>query len=344
MDELSQRERSILDILIGTYIVTGEPVGSRTVSRIGLGLSAATIRNSMADLEEKGYLMHPHTSAGRVPTDKGYRYYVDDLMSQEELAQVVREQIRKRIEAHIREGNVQALLEQVSKVIADVSHNLGMALAPTFEQGTFRRLEMVLLSESKLLLVLTIESGLVKTMVMEIDSAIRAKDLDDTRRVVNERLSGLTIREIRDSVEDRLRSLSQVSPKLLRLICHSADSLFQFNDGGDLHFGVARNFFLQPEFSSDQEMLASLFDLLEERESIVTMLNDRADNEGITITIGNEHTSPELQHCSLLTSRYRVGNTSGVIGVIGPKRMPYARVVPLVQYVAGLTEAILEKP
>ena len=343
MDELSQRERSILDILIGSYIVTGEPVGSRTVSKIGLGLSAATIRNSMADLEEKGYLMHPHTSAGRVPTDKGYRYYVDDLMSQEELAQVVREQIRKRIEAHVREGNVQILLEQVSKVIADVSHNLGMALAPTFEQGTFRRLEMIPLSESKLLLVLTIESGLVKTMVMEIDSDIRTKDLDETRRMVNERLSGLTILEIRDSVEDRLRSLSQVSPRLLRLICHSADSLFQFSDGGDLHFGGARNFLLQPEFSSDQEMLASLFDLLEERDSIVAMLNDRVDKEGITITIGNEHASPGLKNCSLLTSRYRVGNTSGVIGVIGPKRMPYARVVPLVQYVAGLTEAILEK-
>jgi len=278
-----------------------------------------------------------------VPTDKGYRYYVDDLMSEEELGQAMCEHIRRRIEAHIREGNIQDLLDQVSKVIADVSHNLGVALAPRFEQGTFQRIEIVPLGGSKLLLVLTIESGLVTTMVMEVDSPILNADLEETKRVVNERLFGLTIREIRDSVEERFRSISRGSPKLLRLICSNADSLFRFSSGDDLHFGGARNFFLQPEFVGNQEMLASLFDLLPERESIVTILNDRMDCEGITITIGNEHTSPELQNCSLLTSRYRVGNTPGIIGVIGPKRMPYAQVVPLVQYMANLTEEMLLK-
>ena len=338
MDELSQRERSILDFLIGTYVVTGQAVGSRTVSRLGMGLGAATIRNSMADLEEKGILAHLHTSGGRVPTDKGYRYYVDELMSQEELGEAVREHIRRQIEAQIREGNIESLLEQVSKVVAEVSQNLGVALAPRFERGRFQRMEAVPLSESKLLLVLTIESGLVRTMAIEIDSEIRVSELEGTMRSVNERLSGLTVRDILGSVNERLRSISTGSPKLLRIICSSADSLFQVNAGGDLHFGGTKHFFLQPDFSQDQERIGSLFGLLEEREPMVSILSRRTHRRGVAITIGGEHASPELQGCSMLTSSYRVGNTEGVVGVIGPRRMPYGRMVPLVQYVAHLTE------
>ncbi len=343
MERLSQREEVILNILIGSYVATGEPVGSRTISKSGLGLSAATVRNSMADLEEKGYLSHPHTSAGRVPTDEGYRYYVDLLMSQEELVEKERRRIRNNMVVRLQEGNIESLLEQVSRVIADISKNLGVALTPRFERGIFQRLEMVHLSESKLLLVLTIKSGLVKTMVMEIDSDIDVSELEDTKRVINERLFGLTVAEIRDSVEERLRSVSGGSPKLLRLLSDSADSLFKFSSGDDLHFGGAGNFFLQPEFSSNQEGMAALLGLLEERESMVTILDERMDREGIAITIGNEHASPELQNCSLLTSRYQVGSVSGIIGVIGPTRIPYARMVPLLQYMANLTEEILDQ-
>ena len=344
MDELSQREKAILNILIGTYVATGEPIGSRTISKSGLGLSAATVRNSMADLEDKGYLNQPHTSAGRVPTDKGYRYYVDKLMSQEQLEVQERRIIRRSIEEqHIREGNVEGLLEQVSKVVAEVSNNLGVAVAPRFERGIFQRLEMVHLSESKLLLVLTIASGLVKTMVMEIDSVISPAEMEETKRIINERLFGLTVGEILNSVADRLRSVSRGSPKLLRLIADRSDILFGFGNTDDLHFGGTSNFFLQPEFSSDQKRMAALLGMLEEKEPIVTILEERKDHEGITITIGNEHTPPELHGCSLVTARYRVGDVSGVIGMIGPTRIPYARMVPLIQYVADLTEEILEE-
>ncbi len=343
MDRLSQREEAILNTLIRTYVTTGEPVGSRTVSKSGLGLSAATVRNSMADLEEKGYLSHPHTSAGRVPTDKGYRYYVDKLMAQEELVEKDLQRIRDNMVVRAWEGNIEGVLEQVSRAVADVSHNLGVALTPRFERGIFQRLEMVHLSESKLLLVLTIKSGLIKTMVMEVDSNISASELEETKRVINERLFGLTVGEIRDSVGERLRSVSRGSPKLLRLLSDSVDTLFKFSSGDDLHFGGAGNFFLQPEFTSDQKGLAALLGLLEERELMVTILDERMDLEGIAITIGNEHWSPELQNCSLLTSRYWVGNVSGIIGVIGPTRIPYARMVPMLQYMTDLTEEILEQ-
>ncbi|MCZ6631800.1 MAG: heat-inducible transcriptional repressor HrcA [bacterium] len=338
--ELTDREQSILDILIGTYVRTGEPVGSRTISKIGIGLSSATIRNSMADLEEKGYLYQPHTSAGRAPSDKGYRFYVDRLMSREELAETARRAIRESVQ-EIREGNVQSLLSQVSHVIAEVSQNLGLVLSPRFEQGRFERLEMVKLSESKLLLVLTIRSGLVKTLVIEIDSDMDSTDLDETRRVVNERLFGLTIGEILTSVRERLESATEGSPKLLRLISDSADSLFQVTSVDELHLDGARNMFRQPDFTTDR--LAGLIGMLEERHSMVSFLGERIDQDGIAITIGDENASPGLQGCSVLTSRYQVGNVSGVIGVIGPTRLPYARLVPLVQYIADLTGEMLDR-
>jgi heat-inducible transcriptional repressor len=339
MPELTQREKAILDILIGSYVTTGEPVGSRTVSKMGLGLSAATIRNSMADLEEKGYLQHPHTSAGRVPSDKGYRYYVDMLMSREELAAAAQKALRENI-ALVQEGNVETLLGHVSKVLADVSHNLGIALGPQFVQGIFERLEMVRLSESKLLMVMSIRSGLVKTMVMEVDADIDDEELSQTRRVVNERLSGLTVGEIMGSVKERLESASSGSPKLLRLIAESADSLFEVFSGVELHMDGTRNFFGQPEFTS--ERLAGLIGMLEEKESVAHMLQDRGEDDFL-ITIGEEHISPELQGCSLLTSRYNMGNVSGVIGIIGPTRLPYGRLVPLLQYMSNLTGEMLER-
>lgn len=340
MTELTLREKAILDILIGTYVTTGEPVGSRSISKLGLGLSAATIRNSMSDLEEKGYLAHPHTSAGRVPSDKGYRYYVDMLMGREELAGAAQQAIRQSIDK-LRENNIESLLGQVSKVVAEVSHNLGIALGPQFTQGTFERLEMVKLSESKLLMVLTIQSGLVKTMVMEVDSDLAETELQETRRVVNERLSGLTVGEIMTSAKERLGAASEGSPTLLRLIAESADTLFQMVNTVDLHMDGTRNFFGQPDFTN--ERLAGLIGMLEERESMTHLLSDRVKDDGITITIGEEHESPELKGCSLLTSRYQVGNVSGVIGVIGPTRLPYGRLVPLIQFMAGLTQEILER-
>ncbi len=341
MDNLAQREAEILELLIKAHVATGEPVGSRTISKSGIGLSAATVRNSMADLEEKGYLTHPFTSAGRLPTDRGYRFYVDKLMAQEELAEEERQDIRERIAFRLREGNIEGVLEQVSRVIAELSHNLGVALTPRFERGVFERLEMVHLSESKIMLVLTIASGLVKTMVIEVDARIDHSELDETARAINERLSGLSVAEIRDSVGERLRSISRGSPRLLRALCDTAGALFKASSGDDLRFGGTGNFFLQPEFSGDQKGVAALLDLLEERNVIVTILDERMDNEGIAITIGNEHGAPELHNCSVLTSRYRVGDVSGLVGVIGPTRIPYAKMVPMLRYVTHVTEEML---
>ncbi len=342
MEDLSKRERSILDRLVTCYIDTGEPVGSRTLAKTGMSLSPATVRNSMADLEEKGYLHQPHTSAGRVPTDKGYRVYVDAIMGQQEISEDERSRLREMVEAAIRENNIEGLMSQVSRVIADVSHNLGVALTPRFKEGRFRSIDMIHLSESKLLIVVTIQSGLVKTMVMEVDARLEAEDLESTRRLVNERLSGLSIGDILSNVGERLQGSSEGSPKLLRLICDTADSLFEFSTDDDLHLVGTGNFFLQPEFSDNKDQLAQLYELFEERSQMTAILNDRM-GEGIAITIGQENDSPELSACSLLTSKYRMGNVTGVIGLMGPTRLAYAKMVPLVRYMASLTENLLEE-
>ena len=343
MEDLSSRERTILDRLVNCFIDTGEPVGSRTLSKQGVDLSAATVRNSMADLEEKGYLFQPHTSAGRVPTDKGYRVFVDTLMHQQQISEVDRQRLTSMVEECIRESNVESLIGQVSKVIADVSHQLGVGLTPRFQKGMFRSLEMVQLSESRLLLILTIQSGLVKTMVMEVDARIGSTDLESTRRVINERLSGLTIEDLLTEVEERLMSSGEGSPKLLRMVCDHADSLFESTHEEDLHLVGTGNFFMQPDFADQQSRMAALIGMFEERTQMAEILSGRMSNDGVAITIGGENASPQLKDCSLLTSKYRFGNVTGVIGLMGPTRMAYSKMVPLLKYIAGLTETLLEE-
>ena len=338
---LSERERIILQSLVEAHIAASGPVGSRTIARrYALGMSPATIRNSMADLEEKGYLCQPHTSAGRVPTDKGYRYYVDELMERKDLPESQRARLLERIHLSAREGDVEDILDQVARAIADLSNLLGLALSPHFEMGILQKLEMISLTERKLLLVLSIRSGLVKTIVLEVDVDVSSPKLVETAQLLNERLYGLSIGEIRRTIRERMHMAFRGDAKLLRVIVDEADELFDFSQREELHFGGTTNIFLQPEFE-DREHLADLMGLLERRDGITHILSQRLDYSGIGITIGSENFSQEMRMCSLLTSSYRVGNAVGVIGLIGPTRMPYSRLVSLLSCVAELTGELL---
>ncbi|MBI2951638.1 heat-inducible transcription repressor HrcA [bacterium] len=340
---ISRREKMILGAVVDAYVEDGEPVGSRTISKTGIGISAATIRNTMSDLEEKGFVYQPHTSAGRIPTDHGYRYYVDYLMSSGILMEEQAKKVRDQILAHIREGNVEDILDQVSRVIADVSHHLGLALSPRFEQGTFRRLELVSLTDRRILLVLSIQSGLVKTMAIEVDSPVDPTQLAETAQALNERLSGLTVGELKKSARERLQEV-RGDPKLLRLLVDETVEMFSQSHGEDLHLGGAGNIFLQPEFHQDRQALRGIVNVLEARDPIVNVLESRTEQDGVAITIGNENRSvPEIQSCSVVTSRYRIGTASGVVGVIGPTRMHYIRVSSLVCFVARLTEELVRE-
>ncbi|MBI4532184.1 MAG: heat-inducible transcription repressor HrcA [Candidatus Latescibacteria bacterium] len=340
MSELSVREKGILRSIVREYVTTAEPVGSRTISKqFHLGISPATIRNSMADLEEKGYIQQPYTSAGRIPTDRGYRCYVDSLMEVEELTTSETAFLEEWISSE-HEGDIEAILDQLCRSLADVSKLLGVVLTPRFEAGILQRLDLIVLNQQRVLLVLTIRSGLVKTMLLDLDRVPSSRKLSETVRVLNERLVSLSIGEIQRTIRERVETAPKGDPVLLKTLMDKADDLFRLVSPDDLHVGGTTNISMQPEFS-DRRKLADFLDLLEQRERMVSLLNQNLNCKGVSITIGNENPAREMQECSLVTTTYTVGNVSGIVGVVGPTRMPYAKVAPLVSYAASLMSRVL---
>jgi heat-inducible transcriptional repressor len=331
-DRLSKREYLVLEALIRAYVATEAPVGSATLSHCAdLGISPATIRSALARLEEKGFVCQPHTSAGRMPTDMGYRAYVEHgiaagsfIPGEDSL------RLRRQLEAKLQEGRVDEILGQLAKIIGDISSQLGLVMAPRFEQGVFHKVELVRLSEHRLLLVVTIDQGPVKSLVVEVDSGVSQRDLEAVSRLINERLQGLTMAEIRGSVHERLRVLEGGNPQLLRVVVEEIAGL-GVSRGTDLHIAGTRNIFLQPEFR-DPRQAAGLMDLVERKEELAHLLTGR---EGVVITIGEENQVQEMRLCSMVTASYEVKGAVGIIGVIGPTRMPYGRVLALVHCAAS---------
>jgi heat-inducible transcriptional repressor len=324
---LSWREWQVLQALVKSYVALGVPVGSRTLlDRELLGVSAATIRNTLVALEEKAYLHQRHTSAGRIPTDKGYRLYVEQCVN---LPEDEGAQLRQHLTDQLPEGGVDDILGQLAKILGQVSNQLGLVLAPAFEQGIFHKVELVKLSEQRLLLVLTIHQGSVKSLVIEVGSSASQRDLEILSAQINQRLHGLTMAQIRASMRERLASVETGDPQLLRVISEEIEGLSNAGPG-DLHVAGTRNICLQPEFRDPQRM-AELIDLVEKKETLAQMLQRR---QGMVVTIGREHEAQEMQLCSVVTASYEVDGAVGIIGVIGPTRMPYERVVALVNYMA----------
>lgn len=328
---LSWREWQVLQALVKSYVTLGVPVGSRTLlDRETLGISPATIRSTLAALEEKEYLHQPHTSAGRIPTDRGYRLYVEQGVDRDcALPEGEGAQLRQQLTDHLPEGGVDDILGQLAKIIGQVSNQLGLVVAPAFEQGIFHKVELVKLSEQRLLLVLTIHQGSVRSLVIEVGSSTSQRDLEILSAQINQRLQGLTMAQIRASMRERMASVETGDPQLLRVISEEIEGLHRAGPG-DLHVAGTRNICLQPEFRDPQRM-AELIDLVEKKEALAQMLQQR---QGMVVTIGREHQAQEMQLCSLVTASYEVDGAVGIIGIIGPTRMPYERVVALVNYMA----------
>ena len=334
---LSDRESLVLQAMVEAYVSAGDPIGSRILSeRKDMDISSATIRNTLAVLEERGYVRQPHRSAGRVPTDSGYRFFVENAMTTGVWNSKVDEKLKERLEAELREQELDAIVGQLARVIGDISEQLGLVMAPRFEQGVFERLELVQLATDRILIVISIEQGLVRSMTIEIDTQISREQLEATNRLLNERLGGLTMAEIRNSGQDRLLSIESGDPQLIRLVAEEIERLTGPH-GNELYVAGTRNICLKPEFNNSPAM-ADLMDLVEERESLARFLMDR---QGVVVTIGNENRPEAIRGCSVVTSSYRINGAMGVIGVIGPTRMADREVVTLVNYAAwraaGLT-------
>jgi heat-inducible transcriptional repressor len=344
---LTEREEHILAAVIRTYVETAEPAGSRTVAkRQGLGVSPATIRNAMSDLEEKGFLYHPHTSAGRIPTDLAYRYYVDSLMRPVRIPVADQRRVQREL-AEGGPGALERLIRRSIQVLGLVTGELGVAIAPRLEEVVLEKLELALVSAEKILLVLTLRSGVVRTVYVDLPGALPSQTLVAVTMILNERLAGLTLDQIRRSLPERLRDAApdDSASDLLNIFIQSAEDLLDPGGitGADLLLGRTSVLANQPEFSSGPR-LRSLIELTEQKELLKDVLASREHESAPRITIGGEHGEPKLSTLTLVTSEYRVGNLCGVLGVMGPTRMPYEKVAAIVAYTSNLMSELAAPP
>lgn len=338
---LTERERSILAVLIDHYIRTAEPVGSRVIAtKYALGVSPATVRNTLSDLEERGLIEQPHTSAGRIPTDSGYRLYVDKLLKTERLSLGDRDKIRRLLS--IDYNAIEDILDQTSRILAQVSSQLGVTITPKFDQAVLKKIDLVSLTETKVMVIMAVRSGSVRTILIEVDSALDPDQLTETAELLNEKLAGLPLGEIRQTIVERLGDVSRGNPQLIKVFMEQHKHLMNESSSESLHADGTANIISQKEFQ-DPEKLREFISLLEERKSLVGMLQVRSSSEGISVTIGTESNIDSLKGCSTVTTSYHTGQVRGTIGVIGPTRMEYGKLMSVVNYTAKILSEILSR-
>lgn len=327
MSKFTRRQNKILYWIVRNYIDTAVPVGSaHLVAKSGIECSAATIRNEMTFLEEMGYIEQPHTSAGRIPTDKGYRYYVNNLVRWEPVSCSAQEQLCVRLEEA--RGNVKRILEEASLILGKISSELAVVLTPWMTWGVFDRLEMIGLSDRKFLAVIHVESRLVKTVVLELESSLSQEELRKTASIINERLSGLSLEEIISSISERLHLSAGIDRSLLKIIIDRAADLFDFSEPLDIHTSGTRNIISKPEFA-DTGNMSYFFTLIDDRRQLMSLFSRR--DAFPEVVIGRENSDARLRPFTVIRSCYKRGRDIGSLGVIGPKRMSYRRVLPLVE-------------
>ena len=340
-ESLTDRQLRVLAAVIEAYIETAEPTGSRTVAaRSRLGVSPATIRSTMNDLERKGYLFHPHTSAGRIPTDRAYRAYVDLLMRLSPPSMAEREALSQELPGT--GGAVEEVLHRAAQVLGVLTQELGVGVAPALDEIVLERLELVRVASDRLLLVFNLESGVLRTIFVQIPGSIASEVVHQVAQVLNERLAGSTLKAIRKSLAQRLRDAGHTPEgrELMNIFIAEREDIFDLSGGGeDIVLGSAQMLADQPEFASNARM-RGLLDLTERRDLLKEVLRDRR-RAGLSITIGGENLDSRLSDFTLVTASYERGGLSGVIGVLGPTRMPYDKIIGLVEHTSRLIEGLL---
>jgi heat-inducible transcriptional repressor len=291
----------------------------------------------MQDLEELGLIRQPHTSAGRVPTDSGYRVFVDMLLKAEALTEAEKAQIKGMINSSNK--GLDAILSQTSRILGEITNQLGITISPKFDEGILTKIDLIPVAEGKILVLVAVRSGLAKSILMELEADVELEELRKLEAILNERLSGLTLGHIRKTISERLADTS-CSPRLLKLFIDSRAVIWGDQSDEKLHFTGTDKLISQPEFA-DRSKITEFFKFLEEQKALIEFVESKSPAEGLVITIGSENEINQIQDCSLVISRYKVGRVSGTIGIIGPTRMPYSKLVSIVEYTAkSLTEAL----
>lgn len=331
---IDDRAREVLKSLIHLHIVTGEPVGSESLARaLNRAMSPATLRNIMADLEKRGYLDHPHTSAGRVPTDEGYRVYVNSLMERETLPAEDAAAVDSSLRA---DGTPTRVLEKASHILSQMSGSIGFVLAPESGRSRFMHIDLVRLPHPRVLVVMVSLSGLVTNRVIEVEEQLSQDELQACANYLNVHFAGMPLAGIRARLLDLMGEEKALYDSLLKKVVSVGERAFDTagDAAGDVYLDGTANIFEQPEFE-DVSRMRELFKTFEEKSRLVRILNACISGEGVRITIGHENEDPRLHNLAVVTAGYPLlGDAALGLGVLGSTRMEYARVVALVDHVA----------
>jgi heat-inducible transcriptional repressor len=336
---LDKRAQVLLKTLIERYIAEGEPIGSRTLSKYsGLDLSPATIRNVMSDLEEMGFIASPHTSAGRIPTPAGYRFFVDTLL----IVKQLESQKLRELEGQLQPDNPQRVIQNASQLLSQLTQFAGVVMTPRRRAVTFRHIEFLRLSEKRVLLIVVTPEGDVQNRILFTDREYSASELVEAANFVNQNYSGQSFEDVRGRLQGEVRELRQDMVRLMSAALEAGNALAE----GSEQYVISgeRNLFAVRDLSHDVGRLKQLLELLERKTSLLQILDLSLRGQGVQIFIGGESGVTAPDDVSVVTSPYKVdGEVVGTVGVIGPTRMAYDRVVPIVDVTAKLLSSALSQ-
>lgn len=342
--DVSDRSKRVLAALIREYIATGEPVASSLlVTAAGLGVSSATVRSILARLEEEGYVLQPHTSAGRIPTDRGYRFYVDLLLESRRTGRAATA-VEARLRRESRDRLIDSVLPQVSHVLSQASRTVGFAVPPAHEAAVFDRVEFIPLANTRVLVVIVARGGHVIQKVIDVDETLSADDLRQAANYLNVEFSGLPLHRAREAVLDRLKEERLLYDALLARAMRLASSTFSdLIDPSTIYVEGAASL-LGDTNGLTLGTLQTLLRMIEEKQKLLHLLTEYIDGPGLTVVIGGEHLDPSLRAFSLVVSTYDDGSGQGTVGVIGPTRMRYSRAIAVVDGAAQAVSRLLRDP
>lgn len=340
--ELDERKTKILEAIIRNYLETGEPVGSRTISKYtDLNLSSATIRNEMSDLEEMGYILQPHTSAGRIPSDKGYRFYVDRIMEDKE------RQVSEIKELMIeRQDKMELVLKQVVKVLATNTNYAAMVSAPSYHRNKVKFIQLSQVDEKQLVAVVVVEGNIVKNKIIDVSEALDNETLLKLNMLLNTNLNGLSLEEISLGMITKLKEQAGIHSNIVSEVLDAVAEAIKVEDDLEIYTSGATNIFHYPELS-DSERASELINTFEEKKPLTELVQETLadeNNTGIQVYIGNETPVQAMKDCSVITATYELEEgMQGTIGIIGPKRMDYEKSLSAMKTLMAQLDKIFKK-
>ena len=344
MEMLDERKTKILKAIIRNYLETGEPVGSRTISKDSdLNLSSATIRNEMADLEEMGYILQPHTSAGRIPSDKGYRFYVDHLIEEKDNEVT---QMKEFMIEHTEK--VEQVLKQVAKVLATNTNYAAMINGPSYHKTKLKFIQLSRVEANKLLVVVVVEGNIIKNTMIDIGEDLGEQELLNLNILLNSSLNGLTIEEINLGIISKLKEDAGIHSKVIELVLNEvAEAIKAGGEDLQIYTSGATNIFRYPELA-EGEKASKLIGTLEQKEVLQEFVSDVNEDQqsdgGIQVYIGDETPIQSMKDCSVVTANYDLGGgLRGTVGIIGPKRMDYEKVLGTLKNLMNQLDAAFKK-